>query len=177
MSTHHLSKTVSLESAQDLNKDDIEKHEYTRPAPFTIPRSITIQDDGVGPSRERELRRVNSIGLSGPRVDVGSRVIGEFRFVSHLPLIPIRLPTDALRTLSIHVTDSQQRPKEEQIKKDAVKELASLDWHLISKDEALQRLNVSPRSGLDSEQAKRRLATNGPNAVSPPPRNLLKKCV
>jgi sodium/potassium-transporting ATPase subunit alpha len=83
--------------------------------------------------------------------------------------------TDHHRTLSIHVTDSQQRPKEEMAKKDAIKELASLDWHLIGRDEALHRLNVSPKSGLDDEQAKRRLATNGPNAVSPPKTNHLWK--
>jgi sodium/potassium-transporting ATPase subunit alpha len=53
--------------------------------------------------------------------------------------------------------------------------LASLDWHTISSEEALQRLSVSRKSGLDSEQAKRKLSQGGPNKVSPPPQNLLKK--
>jgi len=50
---------------------------------FTIPRSITIQDDNVGasPSREKELRRFNSISMTtGPQhVNTPSRIIGEFR--------------------------------------------------------------------------------------------------
>lgn len=69
----------------------------------------------------------------------------------------------------MHVTDTHQRPPAAAAKKDAVKELASLDWHLLLKDEVLQRLSVDPKVGLDGEQAKRRLATNGPNTVSPPP--------
>ncbi|ORY33508.1 hypothetical protein BCR39DRAFT_520515 [Naematelia encephala] len=126
---------------------------------FTIPRSITIEaPDNEHASRERELRRLNSHSIvGGSRVDGPSRIVGEFR------------------TLSIHVTDSQQRPSPETARRDAVKELADLDWHLISRDEVLQRLGVSPKLGLEAEQAKRRLAQNGPNAVSPPPRNLLRK--
>ena len=38
-----------------------------------------------------------------------------------------------------------------------------------------QRLNVSPKHGLDEEQAKRRIAKYGPNMMTPPPKNLVRK--
>jgi sodium/potassium-transporting ATPase subunit alpha len=81
------------------------------------------------------------------------------------------------RTLSIHVTDSIHGPAPVNAKKDtnAVKELAELDWHTLSKDEVLQRLSASGTSGLDTEQAKRRLATNGPNEVKPHKPNVFLK--
>ncbi|KAK4685419.1 hypothetical protein P7C73_g4728, partial [Tremellales sp. Uapishka_1] len=140
----------SLYSLEDVEKEAVE-HDHLPTAhtmTFNLPRTVTI-DEGVGGSRDRELRRFNSVGgLMPQRVDTASRIVGEFR------------------TLSIHVAETQQRPKE--VKKQAVKELASLDWHLISKDEALQRLSVAPTSGLDTEQASRRLAANGPNSPTPP---------
>jgi sodium/potassium-transporting ATPase subunit alpha len=45
----------------------------------------------------------------------------------------------------------------------------------LHRDEVLQRLSVNPKIGLDLEQAKRRLATNGPNAVTPPRDNVFLK--
>lgn len=54
-------------------------------------------------------------------------------------------------------------------------EIASLDWHKISIDDALQRLSVSPRVGLDSAQVQRRAQMYGKNVVSPPKRHLLRK--
>jgi sodium/potassium-transporting ATPase subunit alpha len=74
-------------------------------------------------------------------------------------------------TLSIHVTDSQQRPSPETAKRDAAKEIADLDWHILPRDEVLQRLSVNPKIGLDAEQAKRKLAQHGPNQVNPHKRN------
>ncbi|RSH91845.1 hypothetical protein EHS25_009215 [Saitozyma podzolica] len=124
---------------------------------FTIPRSITIQDDGpqqISLQRELTLRRQNSISITSPPVvDSRSRIVGEFR------------------TLSIHVTDSQQRPSPETAKRDAAKEIADLDWHILPRDEVLQRLSVNPKIGLDAEQAKRKLAQHGPNQVKPHKRN------
>jgi sodium/potassium-transporting ATPase subunit alpha len=82
-----------------------------------------------------------------------------------------------VRTLSIHVTESQNvsSASAAEKKKDAVKELASLDWHTHSVEEVLTRLSVSPKAGLDTEQAARRLKANGANVVSPPPKNHLRK--
>ena len=54
-------------------------------------------------------------------------------------------------------------------------DLVSLEWHTISVEEALQRLNVSPQSGLDDSQVKRRQETSGKNVISPPKSNMLRK--
>jgi hypothetical protein len=60
---------------------------------FTIPRSITIQDDGpqqISLQRELTLRRQNSISITSPPVvDSRSRIVGEFRYVgqpSHITI-------------------------------------------------------------------------------------------
>jgi sodium/potassium-transporting ATPase subunit alpha len=66
------------------------------------------------------------------------------------------------------VTESQQRSAQAPLKKEThVRQVADLDWHLLSRDEVLQRLNVSQKVGLDPEAAERRLKQNGPNAVTP----------
>jgi len=70
------------------------------------------------------------------------------------------------RTLSIHVTESQQRSTPP-VDKHHVKEVSDLEWHLLTRDEALQQLNVSQKVGLDTEIATRRLKQNGPNQVTP----------
>ena len=54
-------------------------------------------------------------------------------------------------------------------------ELVALDWHIISADEALQRLSVSPETGLDNTQVQRRQQQHGKNAISPPKSNMLRK--
>jgi len=77
-----------------------------------------------------------------------------------------KLISDIDRTLSIHVTESQQRSTPP-VDKHHVKEVVDLEWHLLTRDEALQRLNVSQKVGLDSEIAARRLKQNGPNQVTP----------
>ncbi|TXT12929.1 hypothetical protein VHUM_01330 [Vanrija humicola] len=126
---------------------------------FALPRSITIQEDDEAPHRENRLRRQASISIAtGPqRGDTASRLVGEYR------------------TLSIHVTDSIQHPELREAKRDAVRELTELDWHTLSREEVLQRLNVSPKAGLDREQVKRRIDQYGYNMMTPPPRNLLLK--
>lgn len=58
---------------------------------------------------------------------------------------------------------------------DVSADLATLDHHTLSIDELLRRFSTSGTQGLDSVQAKRRLGENGPNKLSPPPRNLLRK--
>ncbi|KAL1412745.1 hypothetical protein Q8F55_000492 [Vanrija albida] len=70
---------------------------------------------------------------------------------------------------------SRLHPELREAKRDAVRELTELDWHTLSREDVLQRLNVSPKAGLDKEQVKRRLDQYGPNAMTPPPRNLLLK--
>ncbi|PIL33977.1 transporter [Ganoderma sinense ZZ0214-1] len=89
--------------------------------------------------------------------------------------------TSEFRTLSIHV-ETRTSPDEGggsgvsgAIRSKAVKDLISLDWHTISADEALQRLSVSPQTGLDSSQVQRRQQDSGKNVITPPRRNIVRK--
>ncbi|OCH96530.1 sodium-potassium ATPase [Obba rivulosa] len=87
-----------------------------------------------------------------------------------------RLPAE-FRTLSLRV-DTKPSGDDEQIdksRKAVTRELHMLDWHKISVDEVLQRLNVSPKTGLDTTQAQRRLQAAGKNIISPPPKKWLRK--
>jgi sodium/potassium-transporting ATPase subunit alpha len=99
------------------------------------------------------------------------------------------------RTLSFHVDETQR--VQQKAKSDAAEgecccngalldrrqtwrlatDIASLDFHRLSVDELFRRLSTSGKTGLDSQQAQRRLATNGFNKLSAPPRNLFKKSV
>jgi len=54
-------------------------------------------------------------------------------------------------------------------------DLSDLDWHHVSIDEALRRFDVSPKTGIDTPQAQRRVARYGPNQISPPPSRMLRK--
>ncbi|KAI0064776.1 sodium-potassium ATPase [Artomyces pyxidatus] len=87
-----------------------------------------------------------------------------------------RLPIE-YRTLSLQVDQHATIDKTADAKapKGAVKELSALDWHKISVDEALRRLAVAPKTGLDPAQAQRRTQTYGKNQISPPPSRTLRK--
>lgn len=54
-------------------------------------------------------------------------------------------------------------------------DLSDLDWHHVSIDEALRRLGVSPKTGIDTTQVQRRVAQYGANQISPPPSRMLRK--
>jgi hypothetical protein len=56
-------------------------------------------------------------------------------------------------------------------------DLSELDWHRVSIDEALRRLAVAPKTGLDAAQAQRRTARYGANQISPPPKRVLRKVI
>ncbi|TDL17671.1 sodium-potassium ATPase [Rickenella mellea] len=90
----------------------------------------------------------------------------------------VRYPAE-FHTLSIHVetkaSSGHSHSGVAEKRKGAVKELANLDWHKISGDEALQRLSVSPKTGLDSAQAQRRLVANGKNAITAAPNRFIWK--
>lgn len=81
--------------------------------------------------------------------------------------------TVAYRTLSIHVTDTVTHGVEPS--KGHVKDIAELDWHIISVEEALRRLGCHSANGLDGNQAARRLQQNGKNVLSPPPSHRFRK--
>ncbi|KAF9068133.1 hypothetical protein BDP27DRAFT_1266640 [Rhodocollybia butyracea] len=103
-------------------------------------------------------RRPNTLSLGHRRGESNSRarIIGEFR------------------TLSIHVTDTKEGRPDKSTQKD-VSDLSELEWHNLSSDEVATRVGVSPKTGLDTPMAARRLTKNGKNVISPPPRNLPKK--
>ncbi|BGP13453.1 hypothetical protein JCM10213_001777 [Rhodosporidiobolus nylandii] len=81
------------------------------------------------------------------------------------------------RTLSLEVTDTRRAAaRVEKGKADKnIADLAQLDWHLVTPDEACQRLGVSPVIGLDAQIVARRLAADGKNALNPPKTNWPKK--
>ncbi|KAF7291797.1 Calcium ATPase [Mycena chlorophos] len=83
-----------------------------------------------------------------------------------------RIPAD-FRTLSVHVTETQEA--KEAAKKGTVKDLAEVTWHTLSTQDVCNRLGVSASVGLDGPIAARRLATNGRNVISRPPKNLARK--
>ena len=56
-----------------------------------------------------------------------------------------------------------------------VKDIADLEWHKISAQEALRRLRCDESQGLDNNQAQRRLQENGKNVLSPPPTHRFRK--
>ncbi|OBZ73885.1 Sodium/potassium-transporting ATPase subunit alpha [Grifola frondosa] len=118
-----------------------------------FPRRITIDDSFlavVGDPLTATHTRHSHTAPRNDSIEVVARIPAEFR------------------TLSIHVETktSLDGGRIGTSRRVAVKELSSLDWHKISADEALQRLNVSPQTGLESAQAQRRLQANGKNAIS-----------
>ncbi|KAJ7583582.1 hypothetical protein C8J56DRAFT_213171 [Mycena floridula] len=104
----------------------------------------------------RTHRTVFPESVRGTRTEPSAKIPGEFR------------------TLSIHVTDTRDGRTDSAPNKD-VTELSKLQWHILDILEICTRLGVSEKSGLDAPMAARRLATNGKNIISPPPKNYLKK--
>ncbi|KAG7443354.1 uncharacterized protein BT62DRAFT_921869 [Guyanagaster necrorhizus] len=95
-----------------------------------------------------------------PRVNIGAKIPGEFR------------------TLSIHVEETKEGRTDANAKPQVhtfPPEIADLDWHELETLEVLTRLGVSEKSGLDWPMVSRRLAKNGKNVITPPPKNLPKR--
>ncbi|KAJ9117762.1 hypothetical protein QFC20_000040 [Naganishia adeliensis] len=129
--------------------------------PTAIAPTLTIKHSPVPVHRlSRMASEASAARRIAARGDPSARAVAEFR------------------TLSIHVTDTQRgaagATSKKQISK-AVKDLATLDFHSISIEEAEQRFSTSVKFGLDSEQATRRLKSNGPNKISKPPNKWWKK--
>ncbi|CAD6984362.1 unnamed protein product, partial [Tilletia controversa] len=105
--------------------------------------------------REKTIERTYSVDGRHPplRVPVAARLTGDFR------------------TMSIQLSDGglAEARDQKQDHKQALKALSELEWHMLSVDEVLSRLNASATSGLDSDQVKRRLSQYGPNKMSKPP--------
>ncbi|QRW07373.1 sodium/potassium-transporting ATPase subunit alpha [Ceratobasidium sp. AG-Ba] len=86
-----------------------------------------------------------------------------------------RLPVE-FRTLSLHVEETALQQTAER-RKGAVKGTLLSTLSPASEEEILTLFSVSPSVGLDAAQAQRRLATNGPNALSPPPSRAFRKAM
>ncbi|KAI2464195.1 calcium ATPase [Annulohypoxylon bovei var. microspora] len=81
------------------------------------------------------------------------------------------------RTVSYQIEDTIQKDvtAQSKAKDEATKELSSLEWHIISTDEALRRLSASMTEGLSDEQVSRRQKEYGLNAPSPPKSHVFRK--
>ncbi|WVW86130.1 hypothetical protein I302_108171 [Kwoniella bestiolae CBS 10118] len=144
---------IERDGGEDLKSVGSLSNSNPREISPTLLKSITIQD--VNHDNALHLDRMRRATHS--RRDSASRIVGEFR------------------TLSLDVTDTQQRPTPLATQKAAAKDLAELEWHKYSVDDILQRLSSNSKLGLEDEQVKRKLSQYGHNEVSPPKDNLLLK--
>ncbi|KAJ7876513.1 hypothetical protein B0H14DRAFT_3083125 [Mycena olivaceomarginata] len=115
--------------------------------------------------------------LASPPVSADSDVLPlrrHFTSASTTRINPrLKIPGD-FRTLSIHVTETQEGAELANAKANA-KDLSAIIWHTLSVDEICTRLGVSDKRGLDRSIAARRLAKNGKNVISRPPKNLARR--
>ncbi|KAJ7211566.1 hypothetical protein GGX14DRAFT_697247 [Mycena pura] len=102
-------------------------------------------------------RELNRVGSAHSKVDPRSKIPGDFR------------------TLSVQVTETQEAGDVQRKGKGNLKELSAVTWHTLSAQDVCNRLGVSAVVGLDGPIAARRLAANGKNVLSRPPKNLPKK--
>lgn len=72
------------------------------------------------------------------------------------------------RTISIDIDDYNRKKQVDKKADKAATDLADLEWHTISVDEAVRRLSTSVDQGLSQDQLKRRIVEYGKNAPSPP---------
>ncbi|KAJ7124432.1 hypothetical protein C8R44DRAFT_980707 [Mycena epipterygia] len=103
----------------------------------------------------RQFHRVPSFGST--RIDPRTKIPGDFR------------------TLSVHVTETQEAGTDLSKGKGNARDLSAITWHTLSAAEICTRLGVSEKRGLDAAMAARRLAKNGKNVISRPPNNLARK--
>ncbi|KAF7333008.1 Calcium ATPase [Mycena venus] len=117
--------------------------------------SETVEAAPLAPLRS-QFYRVPSVGST--KVDPRSKIPGDFR------------------TLSVHVTETQELGTTDLSKgRRNVKDISDITWHTLSSQEVCTRLGVSETRGLDASIAARRLANNGKNVISRPPKNLARK--
>ncbi|RDA84279.1 hypothetical protein CP532_3350 [Ophiocordyceps camponoti-leonardi (nom. inval.)] len=92
---------------------------------------------------------------------------------SRRPVDPALTLPIQYRTVSFQIEESKGRDRAElaRVANTAAKDLADLEWHVISPSDVAERLVTSADNGLSEEQARRRLAEYGRNAPSPPKTN------
>ncbi|KAK2806237.1 hypothetical protein FQN49_008810, partial [Arthroderma sp. PD_2] len=108
-------------------------------------------------NRRRSLHRKTSISSMSIR--------SARRVVPPETVLPI-----AYRTLSYNVEESIQKAKEPPVKgiPQAADGITELDWHLISVDGLVSRLNTSISHGLSADEAQRRIIEYGKNTPTRP---------
>jgi sodium/potassium-transporting ATPase subunit alpha len=131
---------------------------------LTARRTLSIQAPTVPTSarlpiefRTLSLHLENSKRPDGRGKESKGTVKGRL-YPSYFPLFPTGRQKNADRSICFAFTD-----------------LSDLDWHNVSIEEALRRLAVAPKTGLDAAQAQRRAAQFGANQISPAPSRLLRK--
>ncbi|KAL9074564.1 MAG: hypothetical protein Q9161_002156 [Pseudevernia consocians] len=81
------------------------------------------------------------------------------------------------RTVSFNIDESKEKGLADvkKAKDSTTTELSSLEWHIISPEEAVSRLSTSALKGLSEEEVKLRLVEYGKNTPSPPPTHRFKQ--
>ncbi|KAI9451513.1 sodium-potassium ATPase [Lactarius psammicola] len=122
----------------------------------------------------QRITTVSTLNRDGPTTDPGLALMAHRTVSIQGDTIrpSARLPVE-FRTMSLQLESGKAQPTSNG--KNAAKDLSDLDWHHLSIDEALRRLGVSPKTGIDTPQAQRRAARYGPNQISPPPSRMLRK--
>ncbi|KAI1110066.1 hypothetical protein F5Y14DRAFT_382476 [Nemania sp. NC0429] len=119
-------------------------------------------------------------GQGARRNSQQSRSRSRHRSASRQPYSELQIE---YRTLSIHVSDTQEIKENSPMKDDAKKDdkakaeeyFANLDYHIISADEVCQRFNVAQDQGLSLSSAANRLKQNGENILPKARSNYAKK--
>ncbi|KAK0634214.1 hypothetical protein B0T14DRAFT_508558 [Immersiella caudata] len=153
---------------------------HTQPKPAFSPVPMADPDLNPPASTASERNRVRwrpddiELGASG-----GAPVLGRTRSHGSMSIHSLRSnaggadPSATLpiqyRTISIDIDDYNRRNRiAKKADKAATTDLADLEWHTMSVDEAVRRLSTSVDQGLSQDQAKRRTAEFGKNAPEPP---------
>ncbi|KAK7754293.1 hypothetical protein SLS62_003586 [Diatrype stigma] len=113
-----------------------------------------------------------SRGDDAPRRSMSISSIRTRREVDLSVTLPIHY-----RTVSFNIEESKSKDLAAlQKANDATtRELSTLDWHVISADEAVRRLGSSIAEGLSDGQVSRKLKEHGRNAPSPPKSDRLQR--
>ena len=161
----------NVEAGNELDQSDSIDVEKGPDESQTIHRSDTVRfgrsASGLDMQGHRRVMSSAGIGmhrtlsLERPRFEQKNKVIGDFRTLS------IQLSQDGIAAAGTH--------KSKKSRQKGLREIADLDWHKLSAEETLSRLGSSRTAGLDAEQAKRRLDSDGPNVISKPPNRWLRK--
>ncbi|KAL1924288.1 uncharacterized protein VTP21DRAFT_7323 [Calcarisporiella thermophila] len=131
-----------------------------------------VRTYGGSEDRRLSLRRTLTSHASASNLTSAERQREtEIRF--RTSTLETRIPI-TYRTLSIHVTETQQA-RAPPIKIQAAQEIAEVDFHTIPVNEIFVRFTTSFVEGLSPEQALKRLQQSGKNAISPPRNNYLGK--